>query len=74
MSKGMAGFTDHGIELKTGNKVIGGIVEITQDEKALDKFFLVAPELSYMIHEFATEYALTKIKEMKLQVISSHKL
>ena len=48
VSKGVAGFTsiapDHGIE--QGNrtlKVIGGIVGITQNEKALDKFFLVAP-------------------------------
>lgn len=39
-------------------KVIGGIVGIIQNEKALDKFFLVAPELSYMLHEFATEYGI----------------
>ena len=27
-------------------KVIGGIVEMTQNEKALDKLFIIAPELS----------------------------
>ena len=37
-------------------KVIGGIVGITQNEKALDKFFLIAPELSKLLHEFAAEY------------------
>ncbi|XP_014678848.1 PREDICTED: uncharacterized protein LOC106818680 [Priapulus caudatus] len=31
------------------------IFRITQNEKALDKFFLVAPELSNILHEFATE-------------------
>ena len=37
-------------------KVIGGIVGIAQNEKALDKFFLIAPELSKLLHEFAAEY------------------
>ena len=37
-------------------KVIGGIVGITQNEKALDKFLLIAPELSKLLHEFAAEY------------------
>ena len=37
-------------------KVIGGIVGITQNEKALDKFFLIAPELYKLLHEFAAEY------------------
>ena len=36
--------------------MIGGIVGITQNEKALDKFFLIAPELSKLLHEFAAEY------------------
>ena len=57
----MAGFTsiapDQGIEHENRTlKVIGGIVGITQNEKALDKFFLIAPELSKLLHEFATEY------------------
>ena len=34
-------------------KVIGGIVGITQNEKALDTFFLIAPELFNLLHEFA---------------------
>ena len=33
--------------------MIGGIVGTTHNEKALDKFFLVAPELSNLLHEFA---------------------
>ena len=37
-------------------KVIGGIVGISQNEKALDKFFLIAPELSKFLYEFAAEY------------------
>ena len=37
-------------------EVIGGIVGITQHEKALDKFIIVAPELSKLLHEFAAEY------------------
>ena len=36
--------------------VIGGIVGITQHENTLDKFFIIAPELSKLQHEFATEY------------------
>ena len=61
MTKGVAGFTaiapDQGIEQENRTlKVIGGIVGITQNEKALDKFFLIAPELSKLLHEFAAEY------------------
>ena len=37
-------------------KVIGGIVGITQNEKALDKFFILAPELSKALRELAAEY------------------
>ena len=38
-------------------KVIGGIVGISQNEKALDKSFLViAQELSKLLHAFAEEY------------------
>ena len=58
MTKGVAGFTsiasDQGIEQENRTlKMIGGIIGITQNEKALDKFFLVAPELSKLLHEFA---------------------
>ena len=58
MTKGVSGFTskvpDQGIEQENRTlKVIGGIVGITQNEKALDKFFLIAPELSNLLHEFA---------------------
>ena len=37
-------------------KVIRGIVGITQNEKVLDKFFILAPELSKALHELAAEY------------------
>ena len=58
MTKGVAGFTsiapDQGIEQENRTlEVIGGIVGITWNEKALDKFFLVAPKLSNLLHEFA---------------------
>ena len=61
VTKCVAGFTaiapDQGIEQENRTlKVIGGIVGITQNEKALVKFFLVAPELSKLLHEFAAEY------------------
>ena len=61
VTNGVAGFTaiapDQGIEQENRTlKVIGGIVGITQNEKALDKFFLIAPELSKLLHEFAAEY------------------
>ena len=35
--------------------VIGGLLGIIQNEKALDKFFFIAPELSMLLHEFAAE-------------------
>ena len=52
VTKGVAGFTsigpDHGIEQENRElKVIGGIVGITQNEKSLDKYFLIAPELIF---------------------------
>ena len=36
-------------------KVIGGIVGMTPNEKALDKLFIITPELSKLLHEFASE-------------------
>ena len=62
VTKDVAGFTsiapDQGIEQENRTPyVIGGIVGITQNEKALDKFFLViAQELSQLLHDFAAEY------------------
>ena len=61
VTKGLAAFTsispDHGIEQENrALKVIGGIVGITQNEKALDKFFLIAPVLSKSLDEFAEGY------------------
>ena len=57
-------FTRFHNHMRTGQspltlKVIGGIigiVGITQNGKAFDKFFIVAPELSKLLHEFAAEY------------------
>jgi len=44
---------DHGIEQENCElKVIGGIVGITQNEKSLDKYLLIAPEVSNLQHEF----------------------
>ena len=48
MTKGVSGFTSiapaQAIEQENRTlKVIGGIVGITQNEKALDKFVLIAP-------------------------------
>ncbi len=37
-------------------KVIGGIVWLTNNEKAQDKSFITAPELSKLLHAFAAEY------------------
>ena len=37
-------------------KVIGGIMGITQNEKVLDNFFIIAPELYKLLHGFAAEY------------------
>jgi len=55
----VAGFTsigpDHGIE-QENREVIGGIVGITQNEKSLDKYFLIAPELSNLQRKFENTY------------------
>ena len=62
VTRGVAGFTsiapDQGIEQENRTLyVIAGIVGIIQNEKALDKFFLViAQELSKLLHEFAAGY------------------
>ena len=57
VTKGAAGFTsiapDHGIEHENRKlKVTGGIVGITQNEKALDRYFLIAPEVAKLVDEF----------------------
>jgi len=61
VTKGLAAFTsispDHGIEQENrAMKVIRGIVGITQNEKAVNKFFLIAPVLSKSLDEFAEGY------------------
>ena len=71
VTKGVAGFTsigpDHGIEQENRElKVIGGIVGITQNEKSLDKYFLIAPELSNIQQEFERQYC-TGNKEKRTQ-------
>ena len=63
VSKSLTDFTsiapDHGIEQENRTlKVIGGILGITQNERALDKFFLIATGLSKTMHEFENEYGL----------------
>ena len=59
--KSVSGFTpivpNHGTEQENRRrKVIGGIVGITKNEKALGKFFLIAPELSKLLGEFRKEF------------------
>ena len=61
MSKHQNTFTRFRNHMRTGQsplplKVIGGIVGITQNEKVLDNFFVMAPELSMSLHECAAEY------------------
>ena len=54
---GNAGFTsvgpNHGIEQDNRElKVVGGVVGVTQKENFLDKYFLIAPELSNLQCKF----------------------
>ena len=61
VTKGVAGFTsigpDHGIEQENRElKVVDAIIGITQNEKSLDKYFLIAPELSNLQREFENTY------------------
>ena len=46
----------HTVQSALTQKVIGGIVGEAQHEKALDKLFIIAPELSKLLPEFAAEY------------------
>ena len=77
MTKGVAGFTsiapDQGIEQENRTlKAIGGIVGITQNEKALDKFSLIALELSKLLHELsAVTITTTEHNTRKSQARSS---
>ena len=76
VTKGVAGFTsispDQGIEQENRTlKVIGGIVGITQNEKALDKFFLIAPELSKLLQNTAVTTTTTEHNTTKSQAGSS---
>ena len=61
VTKTVAGFTsitlDEGTKQETRTlNVIGGIVGITHNEKALANYFITAPELSKLLHEVAAEY------------------
>ena len=55
MTKGVAGFTSIAPDraIKHENHALKFIVGITQNEKALDKFFFIAPEMSKLLDEFA---------------------
>ena len=61
VTKGAAGFTsitpDRGIEHENRKlKVTRGIVGITQNEKALDRYLLIAPEVAKLVDEFEQQY------------------
>jgi hypothetical protein len=57
---------DHGIEQENRElKAVGGIVGITQNEKSLDKYFLIAPELSNLQREFEKTYCTGKNDKRK---------
>ena len=63
VTKGAVGFTsiapDHGIEHENRKlKVTGGIVGITQNEKALDRYFLIASEVAKLVDEFEQQYGM----------------
>ena len=63
VTNGAAGFTsiapDHGIEHENRKlKVTEGIVGITQNEKALDRYFLIAPEVAKLADEFEQQYGM----------------
>ena len=50
-------FVDQALEqLIRELKVVGGITGITQNEEALDRYFLIAPELISIIHQFEDLY------------------
>jgi len=71
VTKGIAGFTsigpDHGIEQENRElKVVIGIVGITQNEKSLDMYFLIAPKLSNLQREFEKTYCIDN-KEKRTQ-------
>ena len=80
VSKSLTDFTsiapDHGIEQENRTlKVIGVIIGITQNEKALDKFFLIATGLSKTMHEFENEYGLdSKTNKIQHHEITGGKL
>ena len=57
---------DHGIEHENRSmKVLGGIVGITQSQKALDRFFWIAPEMSRLTKEFEEQYSTTTSSSRK---------
>ena len=55
---------DRGIEQENRTmKVIGGITGITQKEAALDKCFLIAPELARLVNEFGWRQYQTRTQQ-----------
>ena len=63
MTQGVAGSTsiapDHAIKHENrAFKVTGGIIGITLKEKALDKFFLISPEMSKLLDKYVKEYGM----------------
>ena len=52
-------FVDQTLEQKIREiKVTGGITGITQDDEALDRFFLIAPEVTRIVKEFQDHYSI----------------
>ena len=57
---------DHGIEHENRKlKVLGGIISITQNEKSLEKVFLISPELSTIVGEFGRKCGIDKSTSKK---------
>ena len=56
---------DHGIEQENRKmKVAGGIIGVTQNENALQLFFLTAPHLSAIVSEFETKFGVNQQTRM----------
>ena len=45
-------------------KVAGGIIGVTQNENALQRFFLAAPHLSAIVSEFETKFGVNQQTRM----------
>eukprot|EP00795_Rhopilema_esculentum_P017661 gene17661-9309_t len=67
-------FVDQTLEQQIrGLKVAGGITGITQNESALERYLLIAPELKRLVESFKTCYTInnTKAKKMHHQLTGS---